>query len=100
MGTPSCVSSTCREVLSQGISDTSAEKLALGEDISVQRDAMHDGKPGVKLVSTRVVARTMDVDERTVRRWCNRQECWAVLTPGGRGVWRVWVDAHGLAVRR
>lgn len=58
---------------------------------------MHsDGK---RLVSVKTAAEVLDVHEKTVRRWCQRGEVAAVLTPGGRGVWRVWVDARGVVVR-
>lgn len=58
------------------------------------------GAPGERLVSCKEAAEVLAVHERTVRRWCTSQEVFAVLTPGGRGVWRVWVDASGVPVRR
>ncbi|MEW5743796.1 MAG: helix-turn-helix domain-containing protein [Myxococcota bacterium] len=57
------------------------------------------GASGKRLVSVKAAAEVLDVHEKTVRRWCQRGEVQAVLTPGGRGVWRVWVDADGVVVR-
>ena len=50
-----------------------------------------------RLVATKEVAENLGVNERTVRRWCQRHEVDAVLTPGGK-LWRVWVDADGVPV--
>ena len=55
--------------------------------------------PSTRFGSVQKVARIMDVDEQTVRRWCRKRDVRAVLTPGGRGVWRIELDARGLPVR-
>jgi excisionase family DNA binding protein len=52
-----------------------------------------------RLVAAKEAAETLGVAERTVRRWCQRHEVQAVLTPGGAGRWRVWVDEDGVVVR-
>jgi predicted site-specific integrase-resolvase len=52
-----------------------------------------------KLVSAKECASNLAVAERTVRRWCQAADVQAVLTPGGRGLWRVWVDEDGVPLR-
>jgi transposase-like protein len=45
------------------------------------------------------LSRRLEVDPETVRRWCRRKDVIAVLTPGGRGQWRIEIDERGLPVR-
>ena len=51
-----------------------------------------------RLVSAKELAEHLGVNERTVRRWCQRHEVRAVLLPGDR-LWRVYVNEHGEPVR-
>lgn len=54
----------------------------------------------VRLATVQKVARLMDVDVETVRRWCRKGDVRATLTPGGRGQWRIELDERGIPRRR
>jgi len=59
-----------------------------------------DEKPGETIWrSTKKVARVMDVDESTVRRWCRAGQVTCELTPSD-GAWRVLCRARdGFPIR-
>lgn len=49
--------------------------------------------------TTEQIARRMDVNPETVRRWCRNKDVKCKLTPGGRGQWRIYVDDQGDPLR-
>lgn len=52
-----------------------------------------------KWVSPKEAASAAGVDERTVRRWCQKGKVEAKLTPSGKN-WRIRLDEDGFPVRR
>lgn len=83
--------STCRALLGR----TGTQGIVVRSAVGPLRYA---GGMRKRLVPSKEVAEALGVHERTVRRWCQRHEVDAVLTPGGK-LWRVWVDADGVPLR-